>query len=609
MSVARQANILGQQRVDVPHIRAIESSVAADFDLLAGQIMAGKNPLVISGFKLISVSAGTPTSSLQIEVAGSVILHPEASENGTIFQVPADRAPETLNAANARVQGGFTASAVNYIGIDLRRSADSTTADLVQFLDPNTNLEKPKTVPLGRTLDYFIVISTQDFSSTPGVAPLAKVTTDAFNNVASVSAAIEDARNFQFRLGTGGTVTNAKNAYTWPGGRGETGLNTDFAVGDKVITSFKEWMDSVMTRLWELGGGEFWYSATADRNVKLVRTGSTFTNGDWFEWDSTNLHWKNLTIVFDNSTGTYNDVKDQLTDSSGLTNLADGECIYVDLDRTQNRTGGSALQPVKAQLTTLSYPTIPGSRMVLAWRKGSGSQCIMTRDAQFPVNASFVVATTVSAGVVQLDATATLSGSNPLVYTSGSRNIANKIAGLDGTRQVIGTGLQRDTVGVMDIGTNTNTTTINIGTNTAGSTTAINIGSTGGTGSLSIALQAAAGYVYVTGLPSSTAINSYGASAFEVYEPGAGATTDGYLQRWFRAGPQQVAGITNRGGLILRDVKTVSGGSEPGNLPASSNSAMLYIRRNGLSTPNTRQQLVIKWQDNTISVIAESPAF
>jgi hypothetical protein len=169
MSVARQANLLGQQRLDIPHIRAIESSVAADFDLLAGEILAGKSPLVIHGFELSLLSTGTPATQLQLFVADSVILHPEASENGTIFQVPTSRAAETLNAANTRVVGSFTANTINYIGIDLRRTADPTTADLVQFLDSDTKLEKPKTVPLGRTLDYIIVISTQDFSTTPGV--------------------------------------------------------------------------------------------------------------------------------------------------------------------------------------------------------------------------------------------------------------------------------------------------------------------------------------------------------------------------------------------------------------------------------------------------------
>ncbi len=36
--ILRQQNWLGQQRVDAPHLRSLESSAAADFDVLAGLI-------------------------------------------------------------------------------------------------------------------------------------------------------------------------------------------------------------------------------------------------------------------------------------------------------------------------------------------------------------------------------------------------------------------------------------------------------------------------------------------------------------------------------------------------------------------------------------------
>lgn len=442
MSVIRQANILGQQRFDVPHIRGIDSSVAADFDILAGKMIAGGQPIVVSGWTPVPFSPGSPASNLQLQVAGALLLHPEASENGTIFAVPTNRAPETLNASNARVRGSFSASTTNYVGIDLLRTPDATTADLVQFIDPDTKLETPKEVPLGRTLDYVIYVSVQDFGSTPGVCPLLKVVTDSFNNIVSV----EDARNSAFRLGSGGAIPDPTYTYPWPGGRGEVGDNSDFSAGDKSITSFKDWFDAVMTRLWEVGGGEHWYSPTADRNVHMVRSGATFTNGDWFEWDGSNLHWKGLAFVFDNSTGYYNVVKNQTSDLPGLTDLADGECLYVDIDRTTNRTGGASLQPVKAQLSTLSTPIVPGSRYVIAWRYGSGSLAIVTRDAQFPVNASFTVATAVSTGVVQLTYAAGDPGTPKVAPQDGNGTIKNlglasAAAGFEGTGGFNGVGV------------------------------------------------------------------------------------------------------------------------------------------------------------------------
>lgn len=401
MAVIRQQNWLGQQRVDIPHLRGSEAAVAGDFDVLGGAIMAGDEPYVVTGFTVVSGGAGSPAPSLTIRTAGALLIHPTASDSGSIFRVPSDRADEVLSAGNSRVTGSFTASSTNYVGIDLRRAADAATADLVQFIDEDTELEKAKSVPLARTLDYVFVVSTQDFDTTPGVCAVAKVVTDASNNIVSV----EDARSVFGRLGKGGSITDKKYAWSWPGGRTETTGNTNFIDGDKTIGSLKGWMDAAMTRMWELGGGEYWYSGTADRNVRMIRLGSATvfpSTGDWLEWTGTNLHWRGLAIVFDNSAGYINEIKDQATDSPGLTNLADGECIYVDIDRSQNLTGGSALQAVKTTLSTLGTPTVPGSRYVIAQRYGN---YIYTRDAQFFVNVTQPVATTAAVGTVRLHAT------------------------------------------------------------------------------------------------------------------------------------------------------------------------------------------------------------
>lgn len=440
MSVLRQANLLGQQRIDVPHIRAIESSICADFDLLAGKVMAGFNAMVVSGFTVITTGAiGASATALQIVTAGSILLHPLATESGTIFSVPSNRAVEILNSANARLSGSFTANATNFVGIDLRRTPDGTTSDLVQFLDPNTDTETPKSVPLGRTLDYVILVSTQDFTTTPGVAPIAKVVTDSNNLVTSIT----DARQMMFRLGSGGSIPDIFSSYSWPGGRSESTSDNTFGDGDKVISSMKDWVDAVMTRTWELGGGEHWYSSTADRNVKMVRTGATFTDGEWFEYVSSNLHWQGLKFVFENCTAFYNDVKDQTVDLTGLTDLADGDCIYVDLDRTTNRTGVTALQAVKAPYLTLGTPAVPGTRFIIAWRVGS---TIFTKDSPFPVGATFTPATNTSLGIVQL----TIPAANPSiplvipVDANGSLTTQSTVSGtygIQGTGNGLGTGV------------------------------------------------------------------------------------------------------------------------------------------------------------------------
>lgn len=439
MAVIRQQNWLNQQRVDVPHARAIESGVAADFDVLAGDMIAGNEALVVKGFKVTTLTAGIPATSITIRVAGSTLLHPEATESGSIFRVPTDRADEILSSSNERVSGSFTAGTTNYVGIDLQRSADASTKDLVKFLDPTTKAEKAKSVPLARTLDYVIVVSTQDFGLTPGIAPVAKVVTDASNNVVSV----QDARTLFGRLGKGGGVPDSQYYYSWPGGRTEPGDNSDFDSGDKKIESLKSWMDATVTRLWELGGGEYWFSATADRNVRMIRLGSATvfpSTGDWFEWTGGHLHWRGLAVIFDNSTGYVNEIKDQATNSAGLTDLADGECVYVDLDRTQNLSGADALVATKTTMTTLGAPTTPGSRYIFAWRYGS---YIYTRDGQFFVGVTQPVATTSAVGTVKLNKTPGSSSAPvvPSIDSNGAIDVTGTATGSPGNYfGVIGTG-------------------------------------------------------------------------------------------------------------------------------------------------------------------------
>jgi hypothetical protein len=461
MSVLRQNNWLGQQRVDAAHLRALDSALSADFDLLAGSILAGKKALVVTGFDLVTGSAiGSVATSLQVNVAGGILLHADASEAGTIFSVDDDAAVETLNAVNPNVSGGFTANQVNYVGLDLIRSADSDTSDLVMFMDANTKLETPKTVPLARTLSYKFVISTTDFDSNPNVLPLAKVTTDNLN----VVTAIADARQLAFRLGSGGSSPDKAHAYPWPQGRNETTASTSFSGGDKAISSLKDLTDAITTRLWEVGGGEFWYSPTADRNVTLVWSGTQFANGENFSWDGTNLTWKGLEFLFDNSTGYFNTIADQTTSSAGLTDLADGECLYVDLDRTQNATG---LIAAKSRLSLLGPGSVPGARQVLAWRQGAN---VFTRGSKYPVGSAYTPASTTSLGVVKLSKAPTVTGS-PVVLTDTEKNAASGVATLDVSRNVVATGITRDSAGTLVVGTGANDSAVTV--SKVGATTAV----------------------------------------------------------------------------------------------------------------------------------------
>lgn len=445
MSVLRQMNWLGQARVDVPHLRSLESSIAGDFDALVGRLLGASKALVVRGFELTSTGAGALATSIQVQVADAIVVNLNASESGSFLWVPKDRAPETLNAAsNSKVLGNFVPSQTNYVGVDFIRQADATTTDIVQFYAPSSSGETARNVPLARTLDYQLVISTTPFSSTSNVVPVALVVTDAANLIVSVM----DARSMLTRLGVGGDAPNGQSVFAWPQGRTESSIT--FSGGDKGIWSVKDWFDAVMHRLWELGGGTNWYSPTADRDVRLTRNAaSTFTStGDNFEFVAGDLHWKGLSIVFTNSNTAgvyYNLIQDQLVDATSLTDLANGECLFVELNRTSNAT----LVAQKTTLNSFGTSATPGSRWIIAWRSSTGD--VYTRDSNFPVNTVVLPATTVAIGGVRLSyaagtpATPTvipLDANNALNIGTGSYLTVGNNTALTATAQGIGTAIR-----------------------------------------------------------------------------------------------------------------------------------------------------------------------
>jgi len=433
MSVLRKLNVLPQLRVDAPHLRMIESAVAGDFDTVVGKMMAGGKPFVIRGFTLIGTSVGSAANQMTLVTADSIAVNLNASESGSFLWIPANRPNETLDSAtNGKVTGSFASGVTNYVGIDFKRSPDASTTDLAKFLDADSlssvKTESTRSIPLGLTLDYRIVISTVPFSSTPNIIPIAKVVTNVNNAIST----IVDARPMMYRLATGGDFPNSENVYSWPFNRAENSSSNLFSGGDKNIASEKDWRDAIMSRIWELGGGENWYSPTADRNVRMVyEPGVVFSNGQNFEGVANNLHWRGLSILFDNANSPgvyYNEIADQLVDSADLTDLAPGECIYADIDRTQNLIGVAAIVAQKAVMQTLGSPVVPGSRYIIAWRTSdAGNFTIWTRDGSYPVDFTFQPATPTSLGAVELNATPGSVGT-PKVVTVKTGNAA-EIAG------------------------------------------------------------------------------------------------------------------------------------------------------------------------------------
>ena len=201
MAVRRRFNFLSQARVDVPHMRSIESATSNDFDeLLSGLVTGSGNGYILRGFEIsMSGAIGGSASGLQLIVDSGCVFHSSSKESGTFFLVPSGTSPEILNSTiNTKVVGAFTPNAVNYIGIEYQRAVDDSTSDQIYLWDPTNKNETSKTVPLAKTLNYTVVITTSVWAS--NVLPIAKVTTDVANNVVDVT----DDRDMLFRLGKGG---------------------------------------------------------------------------------------------------------------------------------------------------------------------------------------------------------------------------------------------------------------------------------------------------------------------------------------------------------------------------------------------------------------------
>ena len=264
MSVRRRQNFLGGQRIDVPYLKSVESAVSNDFDELISGLVIGENKsYVVRGFEINMPGAiGSSANGLQLIVSDTSILHGASDESGTFYNIPSGTPAEILSSTtNDRVDGAFTPSTDNYVGVELVREVDDSTIDQSYFWNPTTNIEVTKTVPLAIILDYKIVISTSSFAS--NVLPIAIVQTDASNNVISIT----DRRPMLLRLGTAGNFDpNPFYIYPWADGRSEnfytstSSATSPFQGGDKQIKNLKEFFDALMTEVKLLKGTPYWYS-------------------------------------------------------------------------------------------------------------------------------------------------------------------------------------------------------------------------------------------------------------------------------------------------------------------------------------------------------------
>jgi hypothetical protein len=354
MAVRRSQNWLNQQRVDVPHLRSIESAVRNDFDELLSSVVIGEDAsYVVRGFELNMVGAiGSSASSLQMIVENSSLLHGNSDNAGTFFEVATGTPNETLSSTtNTKVVGSFTPSATNYVGIELVRAVDNATTAQVFLWNPTNKTEISRTVPLAETFDYNIIITSSIWAS--NVLPIAVVETDGSNNVLSV----DDRRPMLLRLGTAGTSTpDPFYKYDWSThaeGREENFWSSSSAVspfrgGDKQLLHLKEWMDAVMSQILEIKGTTYWYSENKGGSIIKLRgdianlqmTGSgQFTHATVPNTDPGQINWdSDIYLNFIGSRLRYKINSYPVTEPNSVAadkyvTLADNQVAYINIVR------------------------------------------------------------------------------------------------------------------------------------------------------------------------------------------------------------------------------------------------------------------------------------
>src|ERR1019366_3838987 len=184
MAVKRRVNFISQQRIDIPDLRSIESASSNDFDELLQTLYLGSGEgYIYRGFDIVMTGLiGGAANAAQMNVAESAILHSKSKQSGTFMVIRPGTPPQILNSAtNPLVQGAFSPSSLNYVGIEYIRFIDDTTASQGYIWDPTINDETTKVIPRAQILTYNIIISTGTWA--PNVLPVCTITTDAGNNV------------------------------------------------------------------------------------------------------------------------------------------------------------------------------------------------------------------------------------------------------------------------------------------------------------------------------------------------------------------------------------------------------------------------------------------
>lgn len=353
-----RTNLLSNMRLDLPDFNNIESFIVEDLNAIMKFLMSGSSK-VVGGFRIFQDSAtlvDNPTASpIYIKLAGSSVLHTDAT--GTPFYY--------VGASSlAAAQVDLVPNATNYVEMELTVTTDA--ADTRAFWDPSANngegAEFTQIVDTARNLTAIFTVNNVGFTGGNKV-PIAEIVMTG-----SVITSNKDRMNRFFALQEG-QPADPTHDYPWTQGRVQPNpdriLDSNAYIGaDKSITTFKEWMDAIMTELKLMKGGSYWFSSGSSlvpgintSDLFFDTKGSILTGaGKFIHSDSTPgmLTWtSNLMIK-----SLYG--KLALRINAGNVTLADEQVAYVQLIRNQDFQPADTFTFTNGSLTVTATSTIAG---------------------------------------------------------------------------------------------------------------------------------------------------------------------------------------------------------------------------------------------------------
>jgi hypothetical protein len=286
--VLTKVALYANQRAELPDIRSIEAAGNRDWQSFLQGFFSTKS-YVLAGFEVTNYSTAFSGLSLALKQSDISLFHAEATTQANGFYVSAGSEVD----ATVTLQDGVT----NYVELDLAVSTGAN--DQRTFLDPVTKTEYQANVD---TVIYLNVsVTSNSIGFTTGRIPLYKVVCSGGH-----ISTIQDCRNLFFSLVSGGTSPSLTNTFSWPSLPNSTYQRTNtpttstsssdpqcFQGGDKNITSWKQWMDAVMSQVLEIKGTASWTQAAPGSLSglfgKIAGVVTPVSSGAEWSWSGTAL--------------------------------------------------------------------------------------------------------------------------------------------------------------------------------------------------------------------------------------------------------------------------------------------------------------------------------